>query len=37
MLRMKNIDSNNDKYTEILKENTKISRQHVKLFPVPTT
>ena len=37
MLRMKNIDSNDTKYTEILRQNTKISGKHVKLFPVPTT
>jgi len=34
---MKNIDFNNLKYTEILTENTKISRQHFKLLPLPTT
>ena len=37
MLRMKNIDSNNFKYTEILTKHTKISGQHVKLLPVLTT
>ena len=37
MLRMKNIDSNDTKYTEILRQNTKISGQQVKLLPVPTT
>ena len=37
MLRMKNIDSNDPKYTEILIQNTKISGQHIKLLPVPTT
>ena len=37
MLRMKNIDHNNLKFTEILTKNTLISGQHVKLLPVPTT
>ena len=37
MLHTKNIDSNNSKYTKILTKNTKISREHVKLLPVPTT
>ena len=37
MLRMKNIDHNNLKYTEILTKNTLISGQHIKLLPVPTT
>ena len=33
MLRMKNIDPNNSKYTEILRKNTLISGHHVKLLP----
>ena len=37
MLHIKNINSNNSKYTEILTEYTKISGQHVKLLTVPTT
>jgi len=37
MLQMKNIDSNNLVYTQILTQNTKISEQQVKLIPVPTT
>ena len=37
MLRMKNINHNNLKYTEILTKKTLISGQHVKLLPVPTT
>ena len=37
MIRIKNIGSNNIKYTEILTEYTKISGHHVKLLPMPTT
>ena len=33
MLRMKVIDPNNSKYTEILTKNTLISGNHVKLLP----
>jgi len=34
---MKNIDPNNPKYREILRKNTLIPGQNVKLLPVPGT
>ena len=37
MLQMKNIDHNNHKYTEIIRKNTLISGENVKLLPLPRT
>ena len=37
MLRIKNIDPNNIKYTELLRENIRILGQNVKLLPVQRT